>query len=274
MAESLYSPQPIFTRLAKTSDRITLSTTFRASRDVELQEADHVHTWGFDAELAVPFLERFQVRLNVPIHTEGSVHLLPVPVLHKSGRITTQPDKRVNLSGNGGVFDFASVQLEYQVLTEEKSGINLSAAFGLAERLDWLQTDANVSGKYNHQGRYYFAQMRADRRMSDWLTLVGQLGFRHYYASDDLNPAGNEDGDVFEHYEAFLAGVFNPWKSSLFPVLEIAFTGDFENYNSVLVVPELIWVVNSHFELKAAVPFSVTTDGESIGARVQAMVRF
>ena len=42
----------------------------------------------------------------------------------------------------------------------------------------------------------------------------------------------------------------------------------------VLVAPELIWAVNSHLELKAAVPFSLTTDGESIGVRVQATARF
>src|SRR4051812_17486333 len=51
--------QPIFTRLAQTSTKITLHTTFRASRGVELQEADHVNSWGFDGELVVPFLKRF-----------------------------------------------------------------------------------------------------------------------------------------------------------------------------------------------------------------------
>jgi hypothetical protein len=110
--------------------------------------------------------------------------------------------------------------------------------------------------------------------MNDWLTLVGHFGIRDYYISDDLNPAGNDDGDKFTHYEIFLAGVFDPWKSHVFPVLEVAFTGDFGNYNSVLVVPEVIWAVNTHLELKAAVPFSVTTDGESVGVRVQAVARF
>jgi hypothetical protein len=273
--EPSFQLQPIFTRLARTSDKITISTTFRGSRDVELQEADHLNSWGFDAELVVPFLKRFQLRLNVPIHTEGSADLLTIPILDDKGRrVGTQPHDRVHLDGNGGVFDFASAQLEYQFLTEEQSGINMTASVGYAKRLDWLQTDRKVSGKFNHKGEYYIGQIRMDRKMNDWLTLVGHLGFRRYFISDDLNPAGNDDGDVFTHYEIFMAGVFDPWKSSIFPVLEVAFTGDFGNYNSVLVVPEIIWAVNTHLELKAAVPFSVTTDGESIGVRVQAVARF
>ncbi len=117
-------------------------------------------------------------------------------------------------------------------------------------------------------------QLRADKKVNDWLTLVGHLGARHYYISDDLNPAGQSDGDVFTHYEAFIAGVFNPWNSNVFPVLEIAYTGDFNSYNSILVVPEIIWAVNSHLEIKAAIPVGTSEDGERIGFRVQATMRF
>lgn len=266
--------QPIFTRLAQTSTKITLNTTFRASRGVELQEADHVNSQGVDAELVVPFLKRFQLRIHVPICTEGDARLLPIPYVNKKLVTKTQPMDRVHFSGNSGVFDFASAYLEYQILTEEKSGLNLSVSGGIAERLDWLQTDNKISRKYDHSGHYYEVQLRGDKRVNDWLTVVGNLGFRHYFISDDLNPAGNEDGDVFSFYEAYLAGVFHPWNNNLYPVLEVVYNGDGGNYNSVLVAPELIWAVNSHLELKAAVPFSLTTDGESIGVRVQATARF
>ena len=117
-------------------------------------------------------------------------------------------------------------------------------------------------------------QLRADRKVNDWLTLVGHVGARHYYISDDLNPGGQGDGDVFTHYEAFLAGVFNPWKSNVFPVLELVYVGDFDKYNPIHVVPEVIWAINNHFELKAAVPIGITNDGDRLGFRVQATVRF
>jgi len=271
--EPSYQLQPIFTRLARISDKITFSTTVRGSRNVDLQEAANLESWGIDAEVVFPFLKRFQLRVNVPIYTDGHAELLPIEVVHhRSGRITRQPTDRVEVSGYGGVFDFASVQLEGQFLTQEQNGINMTAAFGGAKITDPLQT--NSVGKYNHAGEYYFAQIRADRKMNDWLTLVGHLGFRHYYISDDLNPAGNGDGDVFTHYEAFVAGVFNPWNSHVFPVLEVAFTGDLDHYNSVLVVPEVIWAVNTHLELKAGFPLGLSDDGERVGFRVQGVLRF
>jgi hypothetical protein len=270
--EPAYQLQPIFTRLAKTSDKVTFSTTIRGSRDVELQEAENLDSWGVDADLVFPFLKRFQLRINVPAYTNGHARLLPTPVLLKSGRITTQPHDNIRLNGRGGVFDFPSLQLEGQFLTQEQHGVNMTASIGIAKMLDWLKT--NSVGRYNHAGEYYIGQLRADRKMNDWLTLVGQLGVRYYYISDDLNPAGESDGDVFTHYEAFMAGVFDPWKSNVFPVLEVAFTGDLHKYNSVLAVPEVIWAVNTHLELKAGITVGLPDDGERIGFRVQGTLRF
>ena len=270
--EPSFQLQPIITRHARTSEKITLSTTIRGSRDVELQEAENLDSWGVDAELVFPFLKRFQLRLNVPLYTNGHARLLSTPVTGNTGRVTVQKVENIRMHGKGGVFDFPSLQLEGQFLTQEQHGLNMSATIGIAKMLDWLKT--NSVGRYNHAGEYYIGQLRADREMNDWLTLVGHLGVRHYYISDDLNPAGQSDGDVFTHYEAFMAGVFDPWKANIFPVLEIAFTGDLHKYNSVLVVPEVIWAVNTHLELKAGVTLGLPDDGERIGFRVQGVLRF
>lgn len=271
--EPRYQLQPIFTRLGTISDKFTFSTTFRGSRGVDLQEAQNLESWGIDAEVVFPFLKRFQLRVAVPVYTEGQARLLPVSVTHhRTGRITRQPTHRVYMSGYGGVFDYASLQLEAQFLTQEQNGLNMIASIGASKIADPLRTDS--VGRYNHAGESYMGQIRADRKMNDWLTLVGHLGFRHYYISDDLNPAGNADGDVFTHFEAFAAGVFNPWNSNVFPVLEVAFTGDLDQYNSVLVVPEVIWAVNQHLELKAGFPLGLSNDGERVGFRVQGVLRF
>ena len=270
--EPKYQLQPIFTRYAKISDKVTFSTMVRGSRNVELQEAGNLESWGADVEIVFPFLERYQLRINGPVYTNGHARTLPVPVTGKGGRIVTQKEENISLSGYGGVFDFVSLQLEAQILTEEKSGINLTASIGGAKMADPLRT--NSVGRYNHAGEYYMIQLRADKKVNDWLTLVGHLGARHYYISDDINPAGQSDGDVFTHFEAFVAGVFNPWNSNVFPVLEIVYTGDCDKYNSFLVVPEVIWAVNTHLELKAAIPLGVSDDGERVGFRVQATMRF
>ncbi len=270
--EPQFQLEPIITRHARISEKITVSTTIRGSRDVEVQEAENFDSWGVDAALVVPFFKRFQLRLNVPLYTNGHAYLLPTPVTGGSGVATTQKKDDIRFHGKGGVFDFASIQLEGQFLTQEQHGINMTASLGFAKMLDWLKT--NSVGRYNHAGEYYIGQIRADRKMNDWLTLVGHLGVRYYYISDDLNPAGQSDGDVFTHYEAFMAGVFDPWKANVFPVLEVAFTGDLHKYNSVLVVPEVIWAVNTHLELKAGVTLGLPDDGERIGFRVQGVLRF
>lgn len=267
-----YQLQPIFTHLASISEKVTFSTTVRGSRSVEVQEAANLSSWGFDAELVVPLFKRFQLRLAAPVYTNGHARTLPVPVTGKGGRIVTQKVENIKLSGYGGVFDFGSVQLDGQFLTQEQHGINMTASVGMAKMLDPLRT--NSVGRYNHAGEYYMLQLRADRKVNEWLTLVGHLGGRHYYISDDINPAGQSDGDVFTHFEAYAAGVFNPWDSNIFPVFEIAYTGDLDHYNAVLAVPEIIWAVNSHFELKIAVPLGVCDNGERVGFRVQATVRF
>ena len=255
-----YELQPIFTRYAKISKKITFSSTFRAYRDAELQEAENLDALGVDADVVVPFLKRFQVRLNVPIYTTGKARLIE------------PPHDNITLKGYGGTFDFASAQLEWQFLNQRNHGVNMLISGGVGKRLAWLE--ASHGDFYNHLGLMALGQLRVDRQMNDWLTLVGHFGARHYIQSDDLNPAGNDEGDVFTLWEGFVAGVFNPWDSKLVPVVELLYTGDFGKYNSVMVVPEVIWPINKHFELKAGGTFGLTSNGERIGARVQAVVRF
>ena len=259
-ATSEFELQPIFTRYAKISKKITFSTTFRAYRDAELQEAENLDALGVDADLVVPFLKRFQVRLNVPIYTTGEARLIK------------PPHENITVESHGGTFDFTSVQLEWQFLNQEDHGVNMLLSGGAGVPLERLNT--SIYDQYNHKGQVALGQLRVDRRMNDWLTLVGHLGARYYFVSDDLNPAGNAAGDVFTLAEGFVAGVFNPWDNKIVPVLELAYTGDFGKYNSVLLVPEIIWPVSKHFELKAGGTFGLTSDGERIGARVQAVVRF
>ena len=259
-ATSEFELQPIFTRYAKISKKITFSTTFRAYRDAELQEAENLDALGVDADLVVPFLKRFQVRLSAPVYTTGEARLIK------------PPHKNITVDSFGGTFDFASIQMEWQFLNQAEHGVNMLISGGAGTRLDRLNT--SIYDQYNHKGQVALGQLRVDRRMNDWLTLVGHLGARYYFVSDDLNPAGNAAGDVFTLAEGFVAGVFNPWNNRLVPVLELLYTGDFGKYNSVTVVPEIIWPVSKHFELKAGGTFGLTSDGERIGARVQAVVRF
>ena len=259
-AKSQFELQPIFTRYARISKKITFTSTFRAYRDAELQEAENVDALGVDADLVVPFLKHFQARASVPIYTTGNARLIK------------QPHENLTLKGYGGTFDFASIQLEWQFLNQEAHGVNMLVSGGAGARLAWLST--SIGDYYNHLGKVALGQLRVDRKMNDWFTLVGHAGARYYFESDDLNPAGNDEGDIFTHFDGFIAGVFNPWDNKLVPVLEVLYSGDFGKYNSVTVVPEIIWPINKHFELKAGATFGLTSNGERVGARVQAVLRF
>jgi hypothetical protein len=116
------------------------------------------------------------------------------------------------------------------------------------------------------------AGLKLDRKLSDLLTILANFGVRYYWESDDLNPSGGSN--EFAQVDLSVAGIFNPFEGKLYPVLEVAYGGDFNRYNSILVVPEVIWPISRHFELKVGATFGLTSDGERIGARVQSVVRF
>src|SRR5436190_936275 len=76
--DSAYRAEPIFTDFAQTSRRITLNGTISYFRGVELQEADHFDGYTAEAEVLLPFLHRFQLRLLYPFRTDGTARLTKV----------------------------------------------------------------------------------------------------------------------------------------------------------------------------------------------------
>lgn len=265
--EGEYQIQPIFTRYAETAKKITFNTTARIFNDVQLQEADRFDGWGIDADLTIPipFTERFQVRLFWPFYTDGDARLIN----------PGQPDtgRRIDIRGYGGTFEFPNVQLEWQFLGEKNAPLNLAAYGGVGERQRELWTTTVDGDVYNHAGRVGLFGLKADWRCGNDLRFVANAGGRYYYKSDDLNPSdANEDRFTLADISA--AVIYHPWKCPVFPVAELVYQGDFTDYNSVLLVPEVIIGVCKNFELKAGAPIGLTSDGESFGGRFQATARF
>ena len=60
----------------------------------------------------------------------------------------------------------------------------------------------------------------------------------------------------------------------MYPTVELIYAGDFSSYNSVVLAPQVIWPLCEHFEVKAGIIIGLTSEGESLGARLQAVVRF
>jgi hypothetical protein len=266
--EGDYQIQPIFTRYAETAKKITFNANAKVFNGVDLQEAVDYEGWGVEADLTVPipYTKRFQVRLSWPFYTDGDARV------REKGRSDT--GQRIDIRGYGGTFEFPNLQLEYQVLTEEQAGFNLGAYGGYGEKQRSLWTTSFDDDVYNHDGTVIPFGLKADWRHGEQWRFVANAGARHYRKSDDLNPAGVDADDRFWLGDVSVAAIYRPWDYPIYPVGELVYQGNFDDYHSVLAVPEFIWAVCRNFELKVGVPIGLTDDGESIGGRLQATLRF
>lgn len=264
--EGEYQAQPIFSRYGATqSNWVTLNTTARLFSDVQLQEVDRFDGWSLDADLTVrvPWTERWQARLYWPFYTEGSARVTK-PGLPETGR-------RIDIHGSAGLFDFANVQLECQLLRESEHGFNLGLHGGYGWHTEVLWTSTLGGDRYNDQGNVGLGGLRADWRVGPHWRFLAGAGGRYYWVSDDLNPVG---GDQFWFMDASVAAVYHPWKAPVYPVAELVYQGDLSQFNSLLFVPEILFAPGFHLEFKAGATIGLTGDGEGLGGRLQATVRF
>lgn len=266
--EGEYQIQPIYSRYAERVKKVTFNATGRIFNDVQLQEADKFDGYTVDADLTIPIpgTERFQIRLYWPIYTDGQARLID----------PTAPDfgKKIDIYGYGGTFDYPSITFEYQFLKESDHDFNLSGYLGAGARVYYLKTSTVGKDVYNHMGKQVLFGTKADWRAGDDWRFVANLGGSYYIESDDLNPEGTGSSDVFALANISVSAIYHPWKLPVFPVAELLYQGNFSGYNAIQAVPEVIWAINSHFELKAGLPIGLTSDGQSWGGTFQGTVRF
>ena len=255
--------QPLFSRYAQTAKQWTLRASYRSFRDMELQEDDSFDGALVDMELIVPLSESWQMRLYLPIHTQGDA------------RIVESGDP-VDIEGNGGLLDFPSLTVDYQFKhAQSPSDYNMSAYFGLAYRLRYLEETNKVTGavgRINHQGASASFGVNMDRQLAQDWTMIGNLGGRYYWQSDDIHP--NDGSDIFFLLNASLAFIYAPENAWVYPVVEIFYEGSFSAYNSIHVVPQVVVPIGDHVEVNAGVSLGLLDDGPSTDARVQMTLRF
>jgi hypothetical protein len=257
--DNRYQAQPIFNRYAKTASEIYAQFTAKYFEGVELQEGDDFDGWTLMADATFPFLGNMQIHALVPFYTEGEIRL----------DITGE---KTDVDGNGGVFEFATLSFEHQLIDESDHGFNLAYYIGFGGRTDRLETD--FGDVINHRGKVVPGGVRYDQRFpGSRMRLLGNLGARYYYDTDDLNPASEAD-DTFWIYELNGAAVFGPFGGFAFPAAELLINGIDGDYLSVSLLPELILSASAHLELKLAGVIGLTDDGEDYGARFQLTGRF
>ncbi len=255
--------QPLFSRYAQTAKSWTLRAGYRDFKDVELQEADSFEGTTMDFEIIIPLNERWQVRFYYPYSTEGDAEAID------SGA-------DLDIDGDGGALDFPSLVVDYQFKQAEAVGeYKLAAYLGVGNVRESIDSTDKTTGRidrFNHRGSVLLFGMKADKQLNNCWTVVGNVGGRYYWDSDDMNPSGGSD--KFFLFDASAAWIYAPENSWAYPAIEAVYQGDVSDYNSLLIVPQVIIPVGFHADLNGGVSVGLLDDGPSTEARVQLDVRF
>lgn len=261
-----YSMQPIKTDPAQIQDRVMFSTSWESFQGVELDEVEDFDGWTAAAELVVPFMDKFQIRFNLPLRTEGDAVVKSDHWLH--------PGMEIEVEGNGGVFDFMTLVFEHQLYREQEKGYNLSYYVGGGAVGYPLETTLPRPGhgtdSINHNGTVYMGGVKADAERWGG-RLLGNAGLRAYARSDDLSPGGNDQLYVLDLKAAM---IFAPWGQYVYPVLELTYLGNISSMNQFTLLPELLIPLNRHLEFKLGAAVGLGGNGSEFGGQAVASIRF
>ena len=266
-AEETVVPEPLRTFSPATSTVIQAKLSYNAFKGLELDEVDQFDGWTASAELLVPFMERFQLRVNYPFRTEGDARVREDEEF--------MPGAPVDVKGNGGVFDFLTITFEHELWKAGENG----RSYGLGYYVGGgavpapLETDKlRFKGGYdfiNHNGVVFHGGLKFDRQHGAFRGL-GNAGLRYYTRSDDLNPG---QSDIFMVVDLRAALVFTPW-GRVHPAVELTYLGDFSGMNHFSVIPQLLLSLGDHFQLKGGVEVGLGGNGNELGGQAQMVVRF
>ncbi|HKM36762.1 MAG TPA: hypothetical protein VJY83_03875 [Thiopseudomonas sp.] len=239
---------PIHTHFAKTQTQVSFDLKASSFSDVELDEADNFDGYTAALELTVPFDVNKQFRFSVPFYTKGDAYLKP----------GGQP---IDIDGYGGVFDYSTLQFEYQARDAAEAGFNLAYTVGGGMRTAVL--DTGTGDYYNHTGKIFLLGLNMDKSIyDDQAQLLLNAGIRYYFDADDLHPRG-PDSWVWADIKGAI--VFNPWGQYVRPALELTYLGGFNDYNSVSLMPELIIQVAESASVKLGGILGLTNHGNQRG---------
>lgn len=238
--QNLFELEPLYTRNARNVQRFTINLTYDNFKNVALEEANEFDGYTTTAEIIVPFGEgkRWEIRFEYPFYTDGEAEL------RRNG-------ESIDIDGNGGVFDFATLVLQRELSRTDESPVNSSIYFGGGTRSARLET--STYDVYNHNGNVVLLGLNIDNARADRnLRLQTSLEGRSYFKTDDLNPSKNDDDFLLMNLSA--AAVYNA-NGFIKPAFEILFSGDFNDRQIVQAVPQLIVPLWDRVEIKAGYAF-------------------
>ncbi len=258
--------EPIRTQYADIGDQMELKLGWQSFKGMEVDEVEDLEGWTAIAEFSIPLADKFRLRLSYSFKTDAEATV-------KDNQPMQQGEK-VDVEGNGGVYDFLTLTFEHQLMFAEDTGYNLSYYVNggrVPGRLHTTKRDLIDPSQFdpmNHTGMVFGGGVRFDR-VHSFGQLLANVGLRYYSDSDDLHP----DGDAsFPALDVKLAVVFSPW-GALYPAVEVTYLGDFSSLNQFSVIPELLYTYKI-MDLKAGAEIGVGGTGNELGALLQASVRF
>jgi hypothetical protein len=266
-AGSIGRVEPIFARYARIYHAPTLDFRVEYFRDKPMEELDDFNGYTATLDFTYPINDVSQIELLLPLYTNGKGYY------NKPGE--PFDGRSLDVEGNGGVRDFASLIYERRIpWLERKLGVNIAWLAGYGKRLAILDAEHNgeLVDKFNHQGENSQVGLKIDTDISNGeMTLFGNLRYVMFKDTDDINFTG-DDVD-FEVLYATGAIMFNQY-GRLTPVLETLLVHDFEDFTSFSLSPEIIYTMSDGLDIKFGAPFSLTSDGQDYAAQLELTYRF
>ena len=255
--------EPIFNKSAQIYSGLTIDSEIFYYNDRDLEEIESFDAYEVLFNATLPITKNMQVRLILPAYTDGSGKL------KKTG--SALDGKPIDVDGNGCIYEFTSLQLEYQLVSHIERGYNALIYGGYGGRAAYL--DTTYGDKLNHKGELAKIGLRYDQAMPDYdSNLFSTIEYRHYWDTDDINPA-NDEGTSFDIINMTGSWVWNQ-SSAFHPVVEVRYSTDINNYNALSLVPEFIYNVNSIIDVKMAAPIGISSDADKYGARLMLTTHF
>jgi len=254
--------EPIFTRYARIYKAPTLDFRTEFFKDKPMEEAENFDGYSLFLDFTWPINDRSQLQVSLPFYTEGEANV-------------TESGRPIDIEGYNGVRDFFSLIYERRFSwLEGVTGGNVAWLAGAGWSMDPLEAkDGSVLiDRYNHSGYNAQIGLKFDDDISSGdMTLLGNLRLIMYMDTDDINLSGGKTN--CQILSATGAVMFNQY-GRFTPVLEAIFEADFEDYTAFSLAPELIYTLSDNFDVKFAVPFRLTSDGQKYAANLELTYRF
>ncbi len=260
-------PEPMFTRYAGIYQAPTLDIRAEYFVDKPMEEMQDFDGYGLTLDFTWPLNAMSQLELLAPIYTSGD------GVYDNPGNgFNGVP---IDVEGYGGVRQFMSLIYERRLpWLEHRLGANVAWLAGAGKRAKTL--DAEYRGttvdRFNHTGHNFQVGLKLDDDiLGGAQTLLGNLRYVMFRDSDDINLTGGAAS--FDVLYASGAVMFNN-HGPVRPVLEAILEHDFESYTAFSLAPELLYAAGGQWDLKAGLPFRLTSDGQQYAAELELTFRF